>query len=43
MSESSAQGRLLGELAEAFGLEAPPERIEVYDNSHIMGRTRSAG
>ena len=23
--------------AELFGLPAPPERIEVYDNSHIMG------
>ena len=25
-----------------FGLDAPPERIEVYDNSHILGTTRSA-
>ena len=24
-------------MAEAFGLEAPPRRIEVYDNSHIQG------
>jgi len=24
-------------VAEAFGLDAPPERIEVYDNSHISG------
>ena len=37
MSESATQGRLLNGLAEAFGLEAPPRRIEVYDNSHIMG------
>ena len=37
MSESATQGRLLSGLAEAFGLEAPPQRIEVYDNSHIMG------
>ena len=37
MSESAAQGRLLAGLAEAFGLEAPPKRIEVYDNSHIQG------
>ncbi|GGL54032.1 excinuclease ABC subunit UvrC [Wenxinia marina] len=37
MSESAAQGKLLEGLADAFGLEAPPRRIEVYDNSHIMG------
>ena len=37
MAESSAQSRLLTALCEAFGLEAGPERIEVYDNSHIMG------
>jgi excinuclease ABC subunit C len=37
MSESASQRRLLEGLAEAFGLEAPPERIEVYDNSHIQG------
>ena len=37
MSESAVQGRLLEGLAEAFQLSAPPRRIEVYDNSHIMG------
>ena len=37
MSESASQARLLQGLAEAFDLEAPPGRIEVYDNSHIMG------
>src|SRR6056297_2535493 len=37
MSESAAQVKLLAGLAEAFGLEAPPVRVEVYDNSHIMG------
>ena len=36
-AESTTQGRLLTELAELFDLEAPPKRIEVYDNSHIMG------
>jgi excinuclease ABC subunit C len=36
-AEATTQGRLLAELAEAFGLEAPPERIEIYDNSHIQG------
>jgi len=37
MAESSAQSKLLAGVCEAFGLEGPPERIEVYDNSHIMG------
>ncbi|WP_417808536.1 excinuclease ABC subunit UvrC [Thioclava sp.] len=37
MSESAAQAKLLAGVAEAFGLPAPPARIEVYDNSHIQG------
>ncbi len=37
MAEGSAQTRLLAGVCETFGLEANPERIEVYDNSHIMG------
>ncbi len=37
MAESASQARLLEGVAEAFDLEAPPRRIEVYDNSHIMG------
>ncbi|WP_242650563.1 excinuclease ABC subunit UvrC [Cognatiyoonia koreensis] len=37
MSESATQGRLLKGLAQAFDLDAPPTRIEVYDNSHIQG------
>ena len=43
MAESSAQGKLLNGVAEAFGLETPPERIEVYDNSHIMGTNAVGG
>jgi excinuclease ABC subunit C len=35
--ESSSQSRLLAALADTFGLEAPPRRIEIYDNSHISG------
>jgi excinuclease ABC subunit C len=38
LSENASQRRLLEGVAAAFGLEAPPERIEVYDNSHISGR-----
>jgi len=37
MAENSAQRHLLEGVAEAFGLDAPPRRIEVYDNSHIQG------
>jgi len=37
MAESSTQNKLLQGLAEAFDLDAPPKRIEVYDNSHIQG------
>ncbi|MES2906921.1 MAG: excinuclease ABC subunit UvrC [Pseudomonadota bacterium] len=37
LAESSAQGRLLEQLAITFALAATPQRIEVYDNSHIMG------
>ncbi|HEX3653655.1 MAG TPA: excinuclease ABC subunit UvrC [Rhizomicrobium sp.] len=37
MAENSAQRELLEGVAELFGLDAPPRRIEVYDNSHIQG------
>ncbi len=37
MSETATQGRLLDGLAEAFDLDAAPQRIEVFDNSHIQG------
>ncbi|PRY75281.1 excinuclease ABC subunit C [Yoonia maritima] len=37
MSETATQARLLKGLAEAFELPKPPQRIEVYDNSHIQG------
>ena len=43
MAESSAQSKLLTGVAEAFGLDAEPERIEVYDNSHIMGTNAVGG
>ncbi|WP_310498745.1 excinuclease ABC subunit UvrC [Sandarakinorhabdus sp.] len=36
-AEATTQGRLLAELADLFELEGPPKRIEIYDNSHIMG------
>ncbi|MAU43991.1 MAG: excinuclease ABC subunit C [Yangia sp.] len=37
MSETATQAKLLRGVAEAFGLDGPPQRIEIYDNSHIMG------
>ena len=37
MAETATQGKLLKGLAEAFDLPGPPQRIEVYDNSHIQG------
>ncbi|WP_273690025.1 excinuclease ABC subunit UvrC [Ketogulonicigenium vulgare] len=37
MSETATQRRLLDGLAEAFDLDGPPRRIELYDNSHIQG------
>jgi excinuclease ABC subunit C len=43
LAESVAQGRLLAALADTFGLDAPPRRIEVYDNSHIMGQDAVGG
>ncbi len=37
LAESSSQRRLLEGLAERFVLPRVPRRIEVFDNSHIMG------
>ncbi|NQU58297.1 MAG: excinuclease ABC subunit UvrC [Rhodospirillales bacterium] len=42
LSESASQRRLLEGLAEALDLDAAPQRIEVYDNSHISG-TKAIG
>ena len=37
LAESTTQARLLREVAELFDLADVPDRIEVYDNSHIQG------
>jgi excinuclease ABC subunit C len=37
MAETTTQGKILRDLAELFELAEPPKRIEVYDNSLIMG------
>ncbi len=43
IAENTAQRELLDGVAELFGLEAPPRRIEVYDNSHIQGAQAVGG
>ena len=43
MAESSTQHKLLAGLAEAFDLDAPPGRIEIYDNAHIQGSDAVGG
>ena len=37
MAVEASQAEVFERLAELFGLDAPPERIEVFDNSHISG------
>ncbi|WP_424990287.1 excinuclease ABC subunit UvrC [Fluviibacterium sp. S390] len=43
MADTATQGKLLRGLAEAFGLDTPPQRVEVYDNSHIQGTNAVGG
>ena len=38
LAEATGQAKLLAAVAELFKLAAAPSRIEVYDNSHLMGR-----
>jgi len=42
-AESGAQGRIFADMVELFGLEGAPDRIEVYDNSHIQGTNALGG
>ncbi len=37
LAESTTQGKLLQDVADLFELSEPPQRIEIYDNSHIQG------
>ncbi|WP_334149485.1 excinuclease ABC subunit UvrC [Hyphomicrobium sp.] len=37
LAESSSQKTLLAQLGARFGLARPPRRVDVFDNSHIMG------
>jgi len=38
LAETASQEKLLAALAEALGLDRKLRRVEVYDNSHIMGQ-----
>ncbi len=38
LAESAGQSKLLDGVTQLFALDAPPARIETYDNSHIMGQ-----
>lgn len=37
LAERGTQRQLLEGVARVFKLDAPPERVEIYDNSHIQG------
>ena len=37
LAESATQEKLILALSEAFGVDHPIRRVEIYDNSHIMG------
>ena len=37
LSDTASQKQLLASLVPVFGLDRPPRRVEIYDNSHIMG------
>src|SRR5918993_1091656 len=43
LADTSSQQKLLVSLGQAFGLERSPRRVEVYDNSHIMGTNAIGG
>jgi excinuclease ABC subunit C len=37
LAEKGTKAKILREMAEFLELDGPPERIEIYDNSHIQG------
>jgi excinuclease ABC subunit C len=43
LADTSSQQKLLAALGQAFGLASAPRRVEVYDNSHIMGTNAVGG
>jgi len=42
-AEYATQEKMLEEMAVLFGLDHPPNRIEVYDNSHVSGANAVGG
>ncbi|EJT07259.1 excinuclease ABC subunit UvrC [Rhizobium sp. CCGE 510] len=43
LAETASQSRLLEGFKDTFGLAYTPQRIEIYDNSHIMGTNAVGG
>ncbi len=43
MAEAAAEVEFLNGVAELFGMDEPPSRIEVFDNSHISGTNMVGG
>lgn len=43
LAETQSQGRILAAVQKVFDLPQPPRRIEIYDNSHIMGTNMVGG
>lgn len=43
LADNAGQSALLAALGAAFGIETAPRRVEVYDNSHIMGTNAVGG
>lgn len=43
LADTASQGKLLAALGQTLGLDTPPRRVEVYDNSHISGTNAVGG
>ena len=43
LAETQSQSRILAAVQKVFDLDEPPQRIEVYDNSHIQGSNMVGG
>ena len=43
LAETQSQTRILSAVQKVFDLQEPPQRIEVYDNSHIQGSNMVGG
>jgi len=43
LAESSTQAKTFREIGELLELDGPPDRVEIYDNSHIQGTNALGG